>query len=457
MGFGKNRIQAIKGLKVSSMEGVNGQTSGERSIPDLRFMGVVDSICSLWQEYRRESWVFLVVCIYLIFEYNRPQMIYPALDIVPWGKTLLLAGIFLAFSDRTTSLPPAAALKPMFVFSFCVLISTAFAYSPSVAFKQWVMFFGWLFVVFLITSVVNTRTRVFLFVVVYFLCNLKMAQHGFRSWLSRGFGFAGWGVSGSPGWFQNSGEFALEMVVFLPLVLAYIAVFRNDWSRWVKVFFYLLVIMVIGSIVASSSRGAVIGLFGIGLWGVMFARRRIKALLVLVVLSFVIYLMIPPEFKARFETAGEDITSVSRLTYWEYGREAVQENPVTGVGFRNWTVWVASQRPELLGLVGGKDRVEVIHNTYFEAATELGFLGLAAYLAILVQIVLTNIRSARKASLRGDRFLAATAIGLNGSLIGFIGPSYFMSVLYYPYVWILLALTVCVSTVCSSSTSGKWI
>jgi len=455
MSFDENRIQAGERVKMPSLRDVKGPLSQERSFPDLRHLGLADSIRTLWHEYRREKWVFLVVCIYLIFEYNHPQTIYPMLDIVPWGKTLLLLGIFLAFSDKTTTSPPAAALRPMIAFSVSVLCSMAFAYSPSVAAEQWIMFFGWLFVVLLLTSVVNTRTRVFLFVVAYFLCNLKMAQHGFRSWVSRGFGFAGWGVSGSPGWFQNSGEFALEMVVFLPLVLAYIAAFRKDWSRLVRGVFYLLAVMVVGSIIASSSRGAIIGLVGVGLWGVMFTRRRLRALLALVALSFLIYLMIPPEFKARFETIGDDTTSVSRLTYWEYAEEAFRKNPLTGIGFRNWTVWVTTQHPELSGLIGGRDRVEVIHNTYLEAATELGLWGIAAYLAILVQIFLTNLSSARKASLRGDRFLAVTAVGLNGSLIGYLGPSYFMSVLYYPYVWILLALTVCVSTVCAVGTSKK--
>jgi O-antigen ligase len=106
------------------------------------------------------------------------------------------------------------------------------------------------------------------------------------------------------------------------------------------------------------------------------------------------------------------------------------------------------RHPELSGVIGSRDRVEVIHNTYLEVATELGLLGGAAYLAILLQIALTNSRSARLARMRDDRFLEATAVGLNGSLLGYLVPSYFMSVLYYPYIWILLALTVCVSSVC---------
>ena len=149
--------------------------------------GAWESLKSIWRDFRREHSAFVVTCLYLIFEYNRPHMIYPALDIIPWGKTLLLLAIFLAFSNKESSAPPAAAVWPMTAFSVCVLISTAFAFSPAVASEAWVMFFGWLFVVLLFTSVVNTRKRLFLFLVVYFLVNLKMAQHGFSySCIGRG-------------------------------------------------------------------------------------------------------------------------------------------------------------------------------------------------------------------------------------------------------------------------------
>jgi O-antigen ligase len=409
------------------------------------YRGVKDSIKDIWRGFRQEHIAFIVTCLYLVFEYNRPQAVYRALDIIPWGKTLLLLAAFLAFSDRELKRPPTAAVMPMAGFSACVLLSTAFAFSPSAAVEQWISFFSWCFVVLLITSVVTTRRRLYLFIAVYFLANLKMAQHGFRSWAMGGFGFSGWGVTGSPGWFQNSGEFSMEMVVFLPLVLVYITEFRHGWSRWVKTFFYALSIMTIGSIIASSSRGGVFGLIIVGLWFLSYSRHRIKALITLCIVSAIVYLVIPPEFKTRFEIAGEDKTSLARLAYWECGKQAIRENPLTGIGYKNWGIWVPVKHPEIMMKVGELDRVEVIHNTYLEAATELGLLGTTVYFALLLQIFATNRRSVRLSRARNDRFLSTTAAGLNGSLVAYLVPSYFMSVLYYPYVWVLLTLTVCVS------------
>jgi O-antigen ligase len=436
----------VQNLQIDTV--VDGPTANRATAP-----GAIASLKDIWRGLRQEHAAFVVTCIYLIFEYNRPHQIYPVLDVIPWGKTLLLLAIFLAVSDKMSHHPPASAVLPMAGLSVCVLSSMTSAFSPSIAFNEWITFFGWVFVVLLITSVVTTRQRLFLFLAVYFLANLKMAQHGFRSWAMGGFGFSGWGVSGSPGWFQNSGEFSLEMVVFLPLVLVYTATFRHDWSRWVRAFFYLLAVMSIASIIASSSRGGVLGLIVVGVWFLFYSRQRIKALVVLSLVATLVYLVMPPELKARFKAAGEDKTSLTRLAYWECGKQAIRDNPFTGIGYRNWRIWVSAMHPELIMKVGEFDRIEVIHNTYLEAATELGLPGTAAYFAILLHILITNLRSARMARAKNDRFLEATASGLNGSLIGYLAPSYFMAVLYYPYVWILLALTVCVSSVCQQQTS----
>ncbi|WP_224981910.1 O-antigen ligase family protein [Geomonas agri] len=414
-----------------------------------------DSVGSLaravWQAFRQESIAFWLLCIYLIFEYNKPQSIYPFLAFLPWGKVLLGACFFFSFTDRKALAPHISAVLPMAAFSVAVFLSTMTAYSRAISIDHWVDFFSWVFVVLLISRLVTTKTRMILFMIVYFLVNLKMAQHGFFSWMLRGFSFTGWGVSGSPGWFQNSGEFSMEMAVFIPLVLSYIAAFRETWSRQFRVLFYCILVMAVSSIMACNSRGGIVGLVAVGLWGGIYSRQRVKAIICLAVAGYMIYTFLPPQFKARFETAGEDKTSVLRLTYWSYGLQAVREHPLTGVGFKNWVVWATANRPEIIGLSASDKQAEVIHNTYLEAATELGGGGAAVYLLIQLQIFLMNRYAARKAAIAGQRFLEVTAVGFTGSLFAYMVCSYFMSVLYYPYIWILLALTVCLSRICDAS------
>jgi len=420
--------------------------------PPVQALGLGALARDLFRRFRNEHAAFLFACAYLVIEYNRLQMVWPVLDVIPWAQTLLLLSLFFALRDPLSRRPPLGAVVPMTAFALSVLLSTAFAYLPSKALSEWTMFFGWYVVVLLLAGVITTRQRLLLFLVVYYLVNLKMAQHGFRVWAGRGFGFAGWGATGSPGWFQNSGEFGMQMAVFLPIVIAHIATLRHRASKSVRLLLYGTALVVVSSIIASNSRGAVAALAAVGLWSLTYARHRIRALVLVAATVALVLVVMPQEFKARFETAGADDTSTYRLTYWKYAIDVFAERPMFGVGFRNWPEYVVANYPELIGLESGKG-VEAIHNTYLEATTELGLVGAIVYVCILLQIFVLNRATAGRTARGSDYLVSATAQGLNGSLFAMLVASTFMSVLYYPFVWVLLALTVCTAGVAVSRQS----
>jgi putative inorganic carbon (hco3(-)) transporter len=180
----------------------------------------------------------------------------------------------------------------------------------------------------------------------------------------------------------------------------------------------------------------------VGLWALINSRgRRLRSAFILATVVIVSLLVLPEQFKHRFDTMGSDNTSNSRLTYWKAGLEVFKEHPIVGIGFQNWTQYVAVHRRDLM--VTG--RAEVIHNTPLEVSTEMGFLGFALYVSIIVLIWRKNSKSQRLATLAQDRLLAATAQGLNGSVIAFLVASFFMSVAVYPFIWMTLAMSVCVN------------
>ena len=399
----------------------------------------------IWSAIKQEKFVFYVTCIYLVFEYNRLHVIYPVLNIIPWGSIFILFGLLLMLLDRDSKIPSLSSYFPLILFSISVLLSTVYSISPDYSLSTLSIFYVWIFVILLLTSVITTKRRMLLFIVVYFLVNLKMAQHGFRSWAGNGFGYSSWGVTGSPGWFQNSGEFSMQMAMFLPMVLAFLIVFRKKWSLGIRCIFYILIILTVGSIIACGSRGGVLGLFSVTIWYLLFFNRHIKSIVVIIISILLIYTIMPSDFKDRFSNIGKDPTSVSRLTYYTISKEVVSQNPLTGIGHNCWQLWVLQNRPELVSFSNnGSVKVEVVHNTYLEAATEVGLLGAMSYFLMLLFIYKTNHYSIKVSNKVKSDFISATAKGLNGSLIVYLANSYFMSVLYYPYIWILYALTVCV-------------
>src|SRR5690606_13709960 len=293
---------------------------------------------------------------------------------------------------------------------------------------KWELYFSWVLIYLLITNIITTEKRFFIFSLAFLLYSFKMSQHGFRSWMMSGFAFSDWGVTGAPGWFHNSGEVGIQMCIFLPLSVEFILALRQHWNRYTRLFFYLFPATAVATIVASSSRGALIGGAVLGLWWVARSKHRVRSLIAIAIVGFTTWSVVPPEQKQRFSTAGQDETSVSRLDRWEAGIEMANENPVLGIGYNNW------------GVVYGP----LSHNIFIEAWSELGYSGLFAFIALIVATFVVNAKTRRIARRlpTSTSFMEHMAFGLDGALIGFMASGFFVTVLYYPFFWINLAMTV---------------
>lgn len=376
---------------------------------------------------------FWLINAYMFFEYVRPQSVWTALAVVPFGMgSLLLAAVAMLTEGTPPRLrTPAGVL--LVAFSAVLVVSSLGAINPDASFERWGVYFSWVLVYLLVTNIVTTEKRFFVFMLAFLLYSVKMSQHGFRTWAMRGFAFEGWGVTGAPGWFQNSGEFGIQMCVVLPLVVEFILALRPGWNRWVRWFFYLVPVTIVGSIVASSSRGALIGAAAVGLWWIARSRRRFRTLAIVGALAGFVWWVVPDEQKARFAAAGEDPTSVSRLERWEAGVEIANEYPTFGIGYNNWETFYGPAAS---------------HNIFIEAWAELGYLGLLTFLAMIVASFWVNAKTRRV--LAGVRtstpFLKHMAYGLDGALIGYLVSGFFVTVLYYPYFWVNLAMTVALHT-----------
>ncbi|MBS0013788.1 MAG: hypothetical protein KFF46_07430, partial [Desulfobacterales bacterium] len=187
---------------------------------------------------RQEGWAFFFICVYLFFEYVRPQSIYTQINIVPYVPILLsIAFIAALLSGEFAKSRPSALNKLMVVYAVIVLISSALSQHPDISFSQWRTFFDWFLIYFLIVGIITNEKRFFIFFLSFLIYSLKMSQHGFLSWAKRGFSYTGWGVTGAPGWFHNSGEVGIQMCIFVPLAIAFIiGVYKHLPKPWLAFF-----------------------------------------------------------------------------------------------------------------------------------------------------------------------------------------------------------------------------
>lgn len=393
----------------------------------------------VWQWLTQQPISFWLVCAYTMFEYVRPQQIYTGLDVIPWSKILLVLApvAFVLEGNRFRAGNPIDWAVGFF--SVVLLLSSVFAFDPSESWKWMTVYVNWVLAYILIRGVVNTERRFLFFMVMFLLYSFKMGQHGTRTWVANGFAFSSWGASGAPGWFQNSGEFGIQMCIFLPLALYFFLALRKHWSPLKTAFFLALPASAVASIIASSSRGSQLGLAAVGLWLVLRSRYKVRGALGLAVAASLVFTLLPDEQRQRFTESGTDRTSETRLTYWRHGIEMAREHPVLGVGYRNWLPY-SSQRWER---GGGAQLQELPHNIFVEAGAELGYTGLGALLLLIGAHFLVNWRSRKLLRPLGDqgRLLTFMALGLDAALIGFMVSGFFVTVLYYPFLWFNLAMT----------------
>lgn len=410
--------------------------SKRKEIPDSEFFALNPG--ALWKYFRSESFAFWMICTYLFLEYVRPQSIYPAIDILPWTKLVVCGAIIGCFTDKTVRWVSSSINLLLIVFLVIIFVSSFLAYFPNISYENLDKYYLWLVIYFLIINIVNTRRRFYIFIGIFLIASFKLSLSLSIIWARRGFSFTDWGLMGPPGFFQNSGELAIQMLVYWPIAFAFVQSIKPNISRRLYFLAMLMPITGIMVILGASSRGAQLALIVqliIMNYKYIF---RIRALISLGIILSVFWAFLPDAQKQRFETMGQDGTSRQRILYWENGVEMIQDHPILGVGYFNFAPYY--EKYYLDDVILG--RAELPHNIFVQVGTDTGLLGLSVFMLIIFQAWKLGKNFSPDACGDDKNLIGRCA---NLSLIGFIVAGQFVTVTYYPYLWIHLALIVSLS------------
>jgi O-antigen ligase len=404
----------------------------------------------VWGAYKAEHFAFLAICFYLFLEYVKPEQQYEIFGILPFLRLSILAAIVGVFVDKRSKFFFSILSVLLILFLLHCFASALNAYRPQIALEYINLTYFAIAVFFLITAIVNTERRLFLFVLVYFVSNLRMSEYGFFTWLKRGFSFASYGITGA-GWYRNSGELGMEMAMFFAYTLCFALFLHKNWSGWVKWLMYFLPVSALACVMASSSRGAIVGVVGALFYLSLFSKQKFRAWIATGLLGYLIFLMLPQEFLARFQTAGTDHTSLSRIYYWEKAREMMEHNPVFGVGYYNWSNYFQDYYfdPEIT------TRVELAHNTFLQIGAELGYVGLAIFVIMVLASFYINWKTERLCREPGFEFLRSFALGMNSAGLALVLSSVFLTATYIPSYWIHFSFTACLQNIVARAVKKK--
>lgn len=389
----------------------------------------------------REGPAFFFLCFYYFIEYGRFQTIYPQFDVLPYGALAAVLTLLFMFGDRSREHPSNMLVFAVYGGLLLTFFSMTYALDSRLASDRGYIYLNWLIVFFITISLVTNERRFGFFLFLFLLWNLKMSVYGARVWAERGFGFADWGVSGPQGWFQNSGEFGLQMAMICAISLGLVVGIRKYLSGWRMWAIIAIPVTSFMSVMASSTRGDYLAMAAALIWMALAAKgRRLMVGTIVVGLFLIAYWLIPPEMVERFEAAGdeEDYTSYTRQVRWAVGFEIFRDNPILGVGTGSWVAYYQMNYPREWGREGWG----LPHNSFIEVIGEHGGLGLIFWCLIFGGMFLLNYRTRKLATKINDEVSLWTSRGFDAATVAFLIGGSFMSVFWYPYVWVHAAMIV---------------
>ncbi|NMH59050.1 O-antigen ligase family protein [Alteromonas ponticola] len=406
------------------------------SLNDLFFL----RIKNLWSYFKSESLAFKCISIYLFIEFFRPQSIFPILDFAPWAQIFLIVSLLASFIDPKASLKITGMHILVLLFAAAIHLSFMVAHYISWSQENYIFFVQWLVVMFISTAVVTTKERIYIYFIVLFLCSLKIAIGTAKIWVFRGFSFSSWGLMGPPGYFQNSGELAVLMLVLFPIGYYLYSRYKGEVRTWEKYALLAATICPILTILGSSSRGAQLALLvqiTLMFWRKIF---KPKYLILIALVGWIGWSVLPAEQKERFTSIGEDKTSIQRMLYWEHSWDIMKEYPALGIGYFNFIPYYTRHFPEDILY----KKAEMPHNIFFQVGTDAGFIGLFFYLLIIIASLIRRLPI--KAGMRheSDEFYVILWKAFKLSILGFVIAGQFVTIGYYPFLWILITFQTCI-------------
>jgi O-antigen ligase len=260
------------------------------------------------------------------------------------------------------------------------------------------------------------------------------------------------GYTRSLGLSGDANFFAAVQVVAIPVEAVLVSQVNSTRMRAIVL---VGLAVTVGSVMTSLSRGGILTLavafllLSIQPASAFFRTRARKRAFMLVaavggaILLIATYSALSARTSSLFTTADG---GSGRTNLWLAAVQGWHQHPLLGMGFGAFV----GQSDQLLLTTPGVDfsayalrpTGQFVHNAYLESLTELGPIGLALFLGILVTTAATLLSTARRAARAGAMFLSSFARALLVSLAAFAFASLFLSSETDRALWILLGLAV---------------
>lgn len=327
----------------------------------------------------------------------------------------------------------------VFVLFALMFISITYSQYKTAALSESIRFSTYIILYFIIKYEVNDRKaidnilRCFI-ITASLLCIIGLAQIFTRIGVS---GFIYHGTYGTrvrvPSTLGNPNSFGgLLILAIFPVIMLAI----NEKVKKVKVFYFLCSVLIFLNIILTESRNAWLGLaIGAVTLAIVYNIKLIFAFLGIGGAALLI-----PQISTRVKEFTDMSQNIGRLQLWKIALIIAKQHPVRGIGNGNYQKlysYYVTKYPELRY----NDHKEFeVHNNFLKIQSELGFLGLVAFLGMLVSTV---IRLKKLVNEKIDIKYVVFFKGFIASVIAFafmnLSDDFFLVPKIAAYFWIIVA------------------
>lgn len=352
-----------------------------------------------------------------------------------------------ALSKEPKKLQINALSGLLLAFVFWMSFANLFAMVPDLAFEKWNQSFKILLMTFITMALMQSRERLHAMI---WVIVLSLSFYGLKGGVFTILGGAESKVWGPPRTFlADNNALAMALVMILPLV-RYLQL--HTQSRLIRMGLYIVMVTTMFSIIGSHSRGAFLGAGCMIAFLIWKSRRRVLLTGILVTMIAVAIPFVPQHWTDRMrtiETYEEDRSAQGRLEVWGFALKIAADRPLLGGGFRvsyNDNIYLRYV-PDAI-----KGRGKNFHSVYFEILGELGFIGLAIYLAIIAAAWRAGSRLIKLTRHQADLHWANDLARMTQvSLVGFASAGAFQNLAFFDLYFHLIAILFLATTIVQRS------
>ena len=248
----------------------------------------------------------------------------------------------------------------------------------------------------------------------------------------------------------DNNQVALDVLLIIPL-LQYL--YSTAASRALRLACGGGILLSVVAVIATFSRGGFLGLVIVGAGSVIVSRRKGLNSLMLVVALLIGGAFIGSDWTSRMSSvqdAQDDSSFMGRVIAWKVSTALAIERPFLGGGFhaiQHREVWDSQAAGfRMLDVIPTNEQGDfprAAHSVYFEILGDLGFTGLACFLALLgvswheAGVVRRLVRQSGRADLV---WAGNLAVKLRVSLAAFLVSGGLLSAAYYDIDYLLIVL-----------------